>query len=83
MIGLDGSVGPIGGLRQKASAVAQTGVDVFLVPLAQGEEDIAAARLAGGDDLEILTVETLEDAIGVLERLGGDSIPPAPAPTDG
>jgi PDZ domain-containing protein len=82
-IGLDGSVGPIGGLRQKASAVAQTGVDVFLVPLSQGEDDIAAARLSGGDDLEIYTVETLEDAIGVLERLGGDPIPPAPADSDG
>ena len=82
-IGLDGSVGPIGGLRQKASAVAQSGVDVFLVPLSQGEEDIAAARLSGGDDLEIYTVETLEDAIGVLERLGGDPIPPAPADSDG
>ena len=82
-IGLDGSVGPIGGLRQKASAVAQTGVDVFLVPLAQGEEDIAAARLSGGDDLTIYTVDTLEDALAVLEQLGGDPIPPAPADSDG
>jgi len=77
-IGLDGSVGAIGGLRQKASAVAQTGVDVFLVPESQGETDIAAARLAGGDDLKIITVATLEEAIAVLERLGGNPIPPAP-----
>ncbi len=77
-IQLDGSVGPIGGLRQKASAVAQAGVKVFLVPLAQGEEDIAAARLAGGDDLVIITVSTVEEALTALERLGGDPIPPPP-----
>jgi Lon-like protease len=46
-IELDGTVGAIGGLRQKASAVAQTGVDVFFVPAAQSDADIAAARAAG------------------------------------
>jgi PDZ domain-containing protein len=82
-INLDGSVGPIGGLRQKASAVSQAGVHVFIVPLSQGEDDIAAARLSGGDDLQIITVETMEDAIAALERLGGDPIPPAPVVADG
>ena len=78
-IELDGSVGAIGGLRQKASAVAQAGVDVFLVPAAQSEEDLAAARRAGGDDLQIIPVATLEEAIVALEALGGDPIPPAPS----
>jgi PDZ domain-containing protein len=85
-IELDGSVGAIGGLRQKASAVAQMGVDVFIVPAAQSDEDVAAARLAGGDDLTIITVATLEEALTVLEELGGDPIlppPPSPAGTDG
>lgn len=77
-IALDGSVGAIGGLRQKASAVAQTGVDVFLVPAAQSDGDLAAARAAGGDDLEIIPVATLEEALTVLEELGGDPIPPPP-----
>ena len=87
-IELDGSVGPIGGLRQKASAVAQTGVDVFLVPgisesateaqLEAFEADLAAARQAGGDDLEIIPVRTLEEALVALESLGGDPILPAP-----
>jgi Lon-like protease len=75
-IELDSTVGAIGGLRQKASAVAQTGVDVFLVPAAQSDADIAAARAAGGDDLEIIPVATLEEALEVLEALGGDPIPP-------
>ncbi len=82
-INLDGTVGPIGGLRQKASAVAQAGVRVFIVPLAQGEDDIAAARRSGGDDLEIITVETVEDAIAALERLGGAPIPPPPVDSGG
>lgn len=78
-IELDGTVGAIGGLRQKASAVAQTGVDVFIVPAAQSAEDIEAARIAAGGDLEIIPVETLEEAIEVLVRLGGDPIPAPPA----
>lgn len=82
-IELDGTVGAIGGLRQKASAVAQAGVEVFIVPLSQGEPDLEAARRAGGEDLEIITVGTLEDAIAALERLGGDPIPPAPGESDG
>ena len=92
-IELDGSVGPIGGLRQKASAVAQTGVDVFLVPgisdaaseaqLAAFEAELDAAREAGGDGLEIIPVRTLEEALAALESLGGDPILPAPEPVIG
>ncbi len=74
-IDLEGGVGPIGGLPQKAAAVAQQGVDVFIVPTAQGEEDIAAARAAAGRDLEIIPVETLDEALAALARLGGDPLP--------
>lgn len=77
-IQLDGTVGAIGGLRQKASAVAQTGVDTFIVPTAQGESDIEAAREAAGDAVEIIPVATLEEALAALEALGGDPIPPPP-----
>ena len=69
-IQLDGSVGPIGGLRQKASAVDQAGIDVFLVPAAQGDADIAAAR-AAAPDLEIIPVATLGEAIDALVASGG------------
>ena len=72
---LDGTVGPIGGLRQKASAVAQTGVDTFIVPAAQGEDDIAAAKKAAGGDLNIIPVATLDEALAALEKLGGDPLP--------
>lgn len=73
-IELDGTVGAIGGLRQKASAVAQAGVEVFLVPSAQSDEDIEAARRAGGDGLTIIPVANLEEALHALETLGGDPI---------
>jgi PDZ domain-containing protein len=73
-IELNGSVGAIGGLRQKASAVAQAGVDVFIVPESQGEEDIERARRAGGDGLRIIPVATVDEALAVLEELGGAPI---------
>lgn len=75
-IELDGTVGPIGGLRQKASAVEQAGVEVFLVPAAQGDDDVAAAREVAGSDVEIIQVATLEEALTALAELGGDPLPP-------
>lgn len=70
-IDLDGSVGPIGGLTQKASAVAQAGVELFLVPASQGEEQISAAQ-AAAPGLEIVSVSTLEEAIDALIAFGGE-----------
>jgi len=70
-IDLDGSVGPIGGLTQKASAVAQAGVEILLVPEQQGEQQIAAAR-AAAPELEIIAVSTLDEAIDALVASGGD-----------
>jgi PDZ domain-containing protein len=75
-IGVDGSVGAIGGLAQKASAVRQVGVEHFLVPAAQGEEQIARAREIAGDDVEIIPVATLDEALAALEALGGDPVVP-------
>ncbi len=79
-IELDGSVRAIGGLPQKASAVAQTGVEIFLVPASQ--PDLEAARRAGGPNLEIVPVATLEEALQALAQRGGDPIPPPPAGAD-
>jgi PDZ domain-containing protein len=81
-IGLDGTVGAIGGLRQKASAVAQSGVDVFIVPAAQGEEDIERARQAGGAGLRIIPVATVDEALAALEDLGGSPIDAVPIATN-
>jgi PDZ domain-containing protein len=74
-IELDGTIGAIGGLPQKASAVRQAGVHTFLVPASQSDADIARAREIAGDDVEIITVATLDEALAALERLGGDPLP--------
>jgi PDZ domain-containing protein len=81
-IELDGTVGAIGGLRQKAAAVAQAGVDVFLVPAAQGEADIERARRAGGDGLLIIPVATVDEALAALEEHGGAPIDAVPIATN-
>jgi len=77
-ISLDGSVGAIGGLTQKVSAVHQNGIKVFLVPASQGELDDPARlqRLddAGRGEVEIIPVATLDEALAALEQLGGDPL---------
>jgi PDZ domain-containing protein len=71
-VDLSGTVGSIGGLRQKAAAVSQAGIEFFLVPRSQSEEDLAAARIAGGPNLVIIEVGSLAEAVEVLVSLGGD-----------
>jgi Lon-like protease len=71
-IDINGNVGAIGGLASKASAVKQVGVKYLLVPTDQGERNIAEAREVVGDDVEIIPVATLDEALAALERIGGD-----------
>ena len=74
-INLDGTVGPIGGLAAKAKAVQQTGVKYFLVPTAQGDEQIAYAQSVVGDDVRIVPVADLAEALAFFtDELGGDPI---------
>jgi Lon-like protease len=72
---LDGTVGPIGGLPQKVSAVRQAGMKHFIVPAGQSDADMASAREVAGDDVELIVVENVEQALEALQRLGGDAIP--------
>jgi PDZ domain-containing protein len=84
-IDIDGNVGAIGGLNSKASAVQQVGVKYFLVPAGQPDigddpahpnrDSVEFARRVVGDDVEIIPVATLDEALAVLERLGGDPVP--------
>jgi PDZ domain-containing protein len=77
-ISLDGSVGAIGGLPQKVSAVHQNDIDVFLVPASQVElaDSERRQRLedAGKGEVEIIPVATLDEALDVLVELGGDPL---------
>ena len=66
----DGGVGPVGSVDLKAVAMRQAGVDHLLVPAGQGGQ--AASR--ADDALEITEVATLDQALAVLERLGGDPL---------
>jgi Lon-like protease len=71
-INIDGQVGAIGGLPQKASAVYQTGTKYFLVPASQNEIDLKLAR-ANAPGVQIIPVATLDEALAQLAKLGGNS----------
>jgi PDZ domain-containing protein len=65
----DGTVGPVGGVAQKAVTVRRAGIKVFLVPKANEEE----ARANAGDGLEIRGVATFEEALKALGSLDGSN----------
>lgn len=82
-MGSDGTVGQVGGTAQKAAAVREAGITLFLVPTA----DYDAAVSRAGDDLEVVAVDTIDEALAALGERGGnvDDLPPvgesAAAPT--
>jgi PDZ domain-containing protein len=63
-LGLDGSVGPIGGIKQKTIGARTAGVDVFLVPVAN-----AAEARANADGLRVIPVRSLAQALHALATL--------------
>lgn len=65
----DGSVGPIGGVAQKAVAVKRAGIKVFLVP----KENEAEARAHAGKGLEIRGVANFDEALKALGSLDGSN----------
>lgn len=64
----DGTVGPIGGVRQKMAGAAQYDTTIFLVPAAN------CAEAADGDDfgMKLVKITKLRDAISSLEALAKD-----------
>ena len=64
-IGLDGSVQPIGGVKQKTIGVRKTGIRVFLVPA--GDNATEARRYADG--LRIVPVKNFQQALQALATL--------------
>jgi PDZ domain-containing protein len=62
---LDGSVNPIGGVKQKTYGAREAGVDVLLVPA--GENATVARRYAGR--LRVVPVESFQQALRVLATL--------------
>ena len=62
----DGSVFPIGGIKQKTIGAREAGVDAFLVPAGENARD---AR-ANADGLRIIPVKTFPQALRALATLG-------------
>jgi PDZ domain-containing protein len=73
-INIDGTVGAIGGLSAKTSAVRQMGTEIFLVPASQSDDDLAKARRIAGDEVEIIPVATLDEALAALAERGGNGL---------
>lgn len=71
----DETVGAIGALRQKAVAVRDAGVTLFLVPAGQSAGELSAARAAAGRGVTIVPVATLREALEALAANGGDPLP--------
>ena len=64
-LGLDGSVNPIGGVRQKIYGARQSGVDILLVPA--GDNADVARRYAG--KVRVIPVKTFRQALRSLATL--------------
>ena len=70
-----GEVGAIGALVQKAVAVRDAGATLFLVPAGQSDAEVSAAQKAAGSSVRIVKVSSLDEALRVLRRNGGDRLP--------
>ena len=64
-IELDGTVAPIGGVKQKVFGARKAGADLFLVPA--GDNATEARRYAG--NLRIVPVESFQQALSVLRTI--------------
>ena len=62
----DGSIGPIGGVKQKTIGAREAHVDAFLVPV-DGDNAKVAKRYAHG--LRIIPVKTFQQALQALATL--------------
>jgi PDZ domain-containing protein len=66
-IDAQGNVGDVGGVPQKTIAVERAGATVFFVP----PQEYKAALTKATPQLHVYSVSTLDQALGILKRLGG------------
>jgi len=64
----DGTVGPIGGIRQKMWGAVKAGADWFLAPASNCDEVVG--HIPG--HLKVFAVKTLDDSLDVLEAIRDD-----------
>jgi PDZ domain-containing protein len=69
-IDAEGTVGPIGGIRQKLYGARDAGADFFLAPSANCDEVVGHVP----DGIQVFSTSTLEESIGILDTIadGGD-----------
>lgn len=67
-IAADGTVGPIGGIRQKLHGAKGAGAEWFLAPAANCDEVVGHVP----DGLTVYSVETLDDALATVEAIESD-----------
>jgi PDZ domain-containing protein len=65
-IDASGKVGPIGGIQQKLAAAEHAGAEVFLTPAKDCDHAVTSPF---ADDLELIKIATIDDAINGLEAL--------------
>lgn len=70
-IAVDGSVGSVGGVTQKAAAADRAGADLFLVPARSVPEAVA-----GAGDTPVVGVSSLDEALAALAAYGGEAAEP-------
>ncbi len=66
----DGSVGIIGGVRQKTAAVRSAGAKLFIVPF----DEVAQAKPHAGS-MQVVGVHNVDEALAALRKIGGDPLP--------
>lgn len=64
-IDMAGTVGAIGGVRQKVIAAEAAGAEVMLVPRSNYDEALSARR----DQMDLIPVDNLDEALAALESL--------------
>lgn len=65
-IDASGRVGEIGGIQQKIAGARDTGATIFLVPAGDCAD---VGSFAGDDEIRLVKVATVDDAVGALESL--------------
>ncbi len=67
-ISIDGTVGAIGGIKQKMAGAHKDGSDYFLAPAANCNEVVGSVP----DGLEVYAVETLHEAVEAVEAIAAE-----------
>lgn len=66
----DGTVGPIGGIVQKVSAVRRAGVKTFLYPASTDPKEVRRMKEVAGDAVRLVPVGTIAQAVEALHPGG-------------